>query len=98
MYDNGTTETLKSRDGIYVYNLFPHPMISYSVIMFIDIAPLFFIIVGITWWMRRMKKLQGGDRPKVQSKKGDFTCSDCGGDVFDSEASCPHCGASFDDE
>ncbi|HEQ79024.1 MAG TPA: hypothetical protein ENN76_02015 [Euryarchaeota archaeon] len=98
-YGNNTANLSSNRyDGVMVYETVPYILVS-ALFYFILYASLFYILVGITWWLRRMKKMREGDMPTARTMpKGEFTCSDCGGEVMASEKSCPHCGADFDDD
>ncbi len=103
-YENGTLANLTADDygRVFVAKLFPYYMLSYTLLYaFLFSGFLFYILVGVAWWLRKAKQVRlgsGGGKEKGGSMpSGDFSCSDCGGDVFESEEVCPHCGASFDE-
>jgi DNA-directed RNA polymerase subunit RPC12/RpoP len=71
--------------------------------MFLNVGPLFYLLVLLFWWMERSKKrfeeqggrLPGKTAPKTTEK---FVCSECGGDVPADADRCPQCGERFEED
>ncbi len=74
-----------------------------SFTMFLNVGPLFYLIILLTWWMERSKKRfesQGGrygpkPAPKTTEK---FVCSECGSEVPANADKCPQCGEKFEED
>jgi len=58
----------------------------------------FFLILLLYWWTRKAKEIRGSqlDRGRKRDEGGgEFTCTNCGGDVSEADTKCPNCGAEF---
>jgi len=58
----------------------------------------FFLILLLYWWTRKAKEIRGS--PKDRGRKrdeggGEYTCTNCGGDVSEADTKCSNCGAEF---
>lgn len=58
----------------------------------------FYLLLMIYWWTRKAREMRGA-RPDKGRKRdeggGEYTCTNCGGDVSDADTKCPNCGADF---
>lgn len=79
-----------------------------TILAFLQVGVLFFMLIFLTWWMDRSKvkmqaKLESVKMKKesVISKDGTteekFVCSECGSDVPLDAKKCPQCGESFEE-
>lgn len=58
----------------------------------------FYLLLMIYWWTRKARDLRGPrlDRGRKRDEGGgEYTCTNCGGDVSEADAKCPNCGAEF---
>jgi hypothetical protein len=58
----------------------------------------FFLLLMLYWWTRRAREIRGTqlDRGRKRDEGGgEFTCTNCGGDVSEADVKCPNCGAEF---
>ncbi len=63
----------------------------------------FFLILLIYWWTRKAREIRGVQRERTEKGKraeggGEFTCTNCGADVAETDTKCPSCGAVFESE
>lgn len=58
----------------------------------------FYLLLLIYWWTRKAREVRG-TRPDRGRKRdeggGEYTCTNCGGDVSEADTKCPNCGAEF---
>ena len=58
----------------------------------------FYLVLMLYWWTRRAREMRGSpmDRGKKRDEGGgEYTCTNCGGDVSEADTKCPNCGAEF---
>jgi len=71
----------------------------YFMVVFIGMG--FYLILMIYWWIAKAKQVRGTRAPPERKRAeggGEFTCTNCGGDVGEEDAKCANCGAVFDAE
>lgn len=59
----------------------------------------FYLLLLLYWWTRKAREIRGSRGPDRGRKRdeggGEYTCTNCGGDVSESDTKCPNCGAEF---
>lgn len=72
-----------------------------GIVTMVLIGLFFYIVLGIYWWTRKAREIRGalgtrrgGGRKRAEGG-GEFTCTNCGGDVSEADTKCPNCGAEF---
>jgi hypothetical protein len=57
----------------------------------------FFLLLLLYWWTRKAREIRGVRAPgrKRDEGGGEYTCTNCGGDVAEADTKCPNCGAEF---
>lgn len=60
----------------------------------------FYLVLLVYWWTRKAREIRGVRESAKGPKKrdeggGEYTCTNCGGDVAEGDETCPNCGASF---
>lgn len=62
----------------------------------------FYLLLLVYWWTRKAREVRGPAIAEAKRKRaeggGEFTCTNCGADVAESDAKCPKCGAEFESE
>jgi hypothetical protein len=73
-----------------------------AIIGMIVIGFGFYVILVVYWWTRKAREMRGGKMEQPQRKRaeggGEFTCTNCGADVAETDTKCPTCGAEFEPE
>jgi ribosomal protein L40E len=79
-----------------------------TILSFLQVGVLFFMLIFLTWWMDRSKVKMQEKLEKVKMKKEaviskdgkteeKFVCSECGSDVPLDAKKCPQCGEGFEE-
>lgn len=59
----------------------------------------FFLILLVYWWTRKARAVRGARGPRKRDEGGgEYTCTNCGADVSETDMKCPNCGAAFGSE
>jgi hypothetical protein len=58
----------------------------------------FYLLLLLYWWTRKAREMRGEKLERGRKRDeggGEYTCTNCGGDVSEADAKCPNCGAEF---
>jgi len=74
--------------------------VPYYLLSLVLPVSLYYIIVGMYWWMEKAKMMRPppAKRPIEKQRAAEFDCTNCGADVPADASRCPRCGAVFEDE
>ncbi len=59
----------------------------------------FYLLLLVYWWTRKAREVRGARGPRKRDEGGgEYTCTNCGADVSETDTKCPNCGAAFGSE